>query len=275
MKQIIKVNNLTKCFGTFKALDKCVFEVNEGEIFGFIGPSGAGKTTTIKLLTGQLIQDEGEMMILNHSPQDSQIKNEIGIMSDTSGLYEKMTVYENLKVFAELYDVDNSHIDEVLKEVKLFEEKSKKVEKLSKGMKQRVIFARTILHSPKVLFLDEPTANLDPMTAQEVRDIIRFLNEQGTTIFLTTHNMEEADELCDRVAFLNHGHIIESGKPEALKLKYAQNKVCILSQGITSEVELDKDILIETLKKMDSIEMIHSIEPSLREVFLMLSEVEK
>ena len=192
-------------------------EVKRGEIFGYLGPSGAGKTTTLKLLTGQLHSDGGEMVVLGENPFSPKMKQRIGIMSDMSGLYEKMTVYENLEIFADIYGVERKRerIDEVLAAVELREAKKKKVEKLSRGMKQRLVFARTILHDPELLFLDEPTANLDPTTAQEVRDLIRKLNGRGTTVFLTTHNMEEADELCHRVAFLNRGDIVESGTPRS------------------------------------------------------------
>ncbi|MEG0276781.1 MAG: ABC transporter ATP-binding protein, partial [Coprobacillus sp.] len=226
---IIQVESLSKSFSSHKALDDCTFSIERGEIFGFLGPSGAGKTTTIKLLSGQLHKDEGNIMVLNDNPFSHEIKQKIGIMSDTSGLYEKMSVYDNLALFADIYGVDHSQVDRVLKEVDLTEHKAKLVGKLSRGQKQRVVFARTIIHSPEILFLDEPTANLDPATAQEVRDIIKLLNKNGTTVFLTTHNMEEADELCHRIAFLNQGHIIECGTPHELKLKYSHQKISILS----------------------------------------------
>lgn len=268
---IIEVENLTKSFSSHKALDDCTFSIERGEIFGFLGPSGAGKTTTIKLLSGQLHKDEGNIMVLNDNPFSHEIKQKIGIMSDTSGLYEKMSVYDNLALFADIYGVDHSQVDRVLKEVDLVEHKAKLVGKLSRGQKQRVIFARTIIHSPEILFLDEPTANLDPATAQEVRDIIKHLNKNGTTVFLTTHNMEEADELCHRIAFLNQGHIIECGSPYDLKLKYSRQKISILSDQGEKIIKLDKDELIKELKDINEIKMIHSIEPSLKEVFLSLT----
>lgn len=271
---IISVQQLTKSFGTHKALDNCSFEVKKGEIFGFLGPSGAGKTTTIKLLSGQLHADKGQIIILDDSPFSQEIKQKIGIMSDNSGLYEKMSVYDNLVLFADIYGVDHDQVDYVLKEVDLLDAKKLLVSKLSRGMRQRVIFARTIIHSPKILFLDEPTANLDPATAQEVRDIIKLLNQKGTTVFLTTHNMEEADELCDRIAFLNQGHIIECGKPEELKLKYSKQKIEVTTHNGKITIPLDKDKLIQELKDIDNLLMIHSIEPSLKEVFLFLTEGE-
>ncbi len=237
---IISVQQLTKSFGSHKALDNCSFEIKKGEIFGFLGPSGAGKTTTIKLLSGQLHSDTGQITILNDSPFSQEIKQKIGIMSDNSGLYEKMSVYDNLVLFADIYGVDHSHVERVLREVDLLDAKKMLVSKLSRGMRQRVIFARTIIHSPEILFLDEPTANLDPATAQEVRDIIKLLNQMGTTVFLTTHNMEEADELCHRIAFLNHGHVIECGKPEDLKLKYSKQTIELTTQDGKRTIPLNK-----------------------------------
>lgn len=271
---IISVQQLTKSFGSHKALDNCSFEIKKGEIFGFLGPSGAGKTTTIKLLSGQLHSDTGQITILNDSPFSQEIKQKIGIMSDNSGLYEKMSVYDNLVLFADIYGVDHSHVERVLKEVDLLDAKKMLVSKLSRGMRQRVIFARTIIHSPEILFLDEPTANLDPATAQEVRDIIKLLNQMGTTVFLTTHNMEEADELCHRIAFLNQGHVIECGKPEDLKLKYSKQTIELTTQDGKRTIPLNKEKLISELKDIDELLMIHSIEPSLKEVFLFLTEGE-
>ena len=271
---IISVQQLTKSFGSHKALDNCSFEIKKGEIFGFLGPSGAGKTTTIKLLSGQLHSDTGQITILNDSPFSQEIKQKIGIMSDNSGLYEKMSVYDNLVLFADIYGVDPSHVERVLREVDLLDAKKMLVSKLSRGMRQRVIFARTIIHSPEILFLDEPTANLDPATAQEVRDIIKLLNQMGTTVFLTTHNMEEADELCHRIAFLNHGHVIECGKPEDLKLKYSKQTIELTTQDGKRTIPLNKEKLISELKDIDELLMIHSIEPSLKEVFLFLTEGE-
>lgn len=270
-EKIIQVRGLTKAFGTVKALDHCDMEIKRGEIFGYLGPSGAGKTTTIKLLTGQMHSDAGEMMVLGESPFSPEIRSQIGIMSDTSGLYEKMTVYENLALFADIYQVGKERVDEVLEAVELQDSRKKKVEKLSRGMKQRLVFARTIIHKPALLFLDEPTANLDPMSAEEVRGLIRQLNEEGTTIFLTTHNMEEADELCDRIALLNQGSIMECGNPEKLKLKYSKHKVIVTTAEKEIEIPLDCDSIMDVLRNNPEILMIHSQEPSLKEVFIALT----
>ena len=274
MTNILKAAQLTKTFGNVKALDHCDLEIRKGEIFGYLGPSGAGKTTTIKLLTGQLHSDSGQITVFGKDPFSPDIKRQIGIMSDMSGLYEKMTVYENLDIFADIYGIRDKKnmIRKALQAVDLLGSAKKKVEKLSRGMKQRLVFARTIIHSPSLLFLDEPTANLDPATADEIREPIKKLNRNGATIFLTTHNMEEAEELCHRIALLNKGKIVENGSPEELKLKYAEKKVLITTRDGKTEVPLEKDRIVKILEEAEDILMIHSEEPSLRDVFLTLTK---
>ena len=274
MTNILKAAQLTKTFGNVKALDHCDLEIRKGEIFGYLGPSGAGKTTTIKLLTGQLHSDSGQITVFGKDPFSPDIKRQIGIMSDMSGLYEKMTVYENLDIFADIYGIRDKKnmIRKTLQAVDLLGSAKKKVEKLSRGMKQRLVFARTIIHSPSLLFLDEPTANLDPATADEIRELIKKLNRNGATIFLTTHNMEEAEELCHRIALLNKGKIVENGSPEELKLKYAEKKVLITTRDGKTEVPLEKDRIVKILEEAEDILMIHSEEPSLRDVFLTLTK---
>lgn len=274
MTNILKAAQLTKTFGNVKALDHCDLEIRKGEIFGYLGPSGAGKTTTIKLLTGQLHSDSGQITVFGKDPFSPDIKRQIGIMSDMSGLYEKMTVYENLDIFSDIYGIRDKKnmIRMALQAVDLLGSAKKKVEKLSRGMKQRLVFARTIIHSPSLLFLDEPTANLDPATADEIRELIKKLNRNGATIFLTTHNMEEAEELCHRIALLNKGKIVENGSPEELKLKYAEKKVLITTRDGKTEVPLEKDRIVKILEEAEDILMIHSEEPSLRDVFLTLTK---
>ena len=274
MTNILKAAQLTNTFGNVKALDHCDLEIRKGEIFGYLGPSGAGKTTTIKLLTGQLHSDSGQITVFGKDPFSPDIKRQIGIMSDMSGLYEKMTVYENLDIFADIYGIRDKKnmIRKALQAVDLLGSAKKKVEKLSRGMKQRLVFARTIIHSPSLLFLDEPTANLDPATADEIRELIKKLNRNGATIFLTTHNMEEAEELCHRIALLNKGKIVENGSPEELKLKYAEKKVLITTRDGKTEVPLEKDRIVKILEEAEDILMIHSEEPSLRDVFLTLTK---
>lgn len=271
METIIKVRDVSLSFKDKEVLKKLNFDVQKGEIFGFLGPSGAGKTTTMKLLTGQLVANQGDIMIFDFKNKinKEQLSNKIGILTDNSGLYENMSVYENLKLFADLNQLDIKRIDEVLKEVGLLENKFIKGKNLSKGMKQRLLFARAILHKPSLLFLDEPTSSLDPTTSEIVRELIRDLNRNGTTVFLTTHNMEEADTLCDRVAFLNQGSISVIGKPNELKVKYGSNKIEIVTKN-QKKITCEKNrqsimLLLPTLD--DEIDTIHSIEPNLSEIF--------
>lgn len=272
MEDAIIVKGLSKKFKDTAALADCSFTIRKGEIFGYLGPSGAGKTTTIKLLSGQLKADHGSIEIMGSVPSDWSIRDRIGIMSDNSGLYEKMSVYENLKLFAQIYRAPKEKIDEVLERIGLADSAKKPVEKLSKGMRQRLIFARTVLHDPDILFLDEPTANLDPATAEEVRGLILQMKERGSTVFLTTHNMEEANEMCDRIAFLNRGKIIECGTPQDLKLKYAKKQVKVTTETEEATLPLDAAALSAYLADAGEIKMIHSIEPTLKEVFLSLTE---
>ena len=264
---MIETNDLSISFGRKKVLNKITFDVKEHEIFGFLGPSGAGKTTTIKLLTEQLKATAGSCEVRAK-------RHEIGILSDNSGVYERLTVYRNLSFFAELSKTDQKYVEEVLKQVKLWDDKDKKVENLSKGMKQRLLLACAIIHQPKLLFLDEPTAALDPATTEEIHKLLLKLRKDGTTIFLTTHNMEEADLLCDRVAFLNKGEIVELGTPRELKLKYAQDSVSIIYEDEKElVVKKDTEAIVKALQKNNKkkIQSIHSQEPNLAEIFLSLT----
>ena len=271
----ITMEHVGIAFQDKKALSDVNIKVSEGEIFGFLGPSGAGKTTTIKLLSAQLTQYTGQISVMGMEPMKnvSALYQNIGILSDNSGFYEKMSVEENLKIFAEIYRLPKTRIPEVLEQLHLAGDEKKKAEKLSRGMKQRLLFARAILHKPKLLFLDEPTANLDPSTSEDVHNIIKDLNKNGTTVFLTTHDMEEADELCSRVAFLNEGSIKEVGVPEELKIKYEKDKVRVLyGDGTVKELPKDKESIASELSRTDKeIVTIHSVEPDLKTIFLDLT----
>ena len=265
-RNMIEAKELGISFGDKKVLDNITFEVKKNEIFGFLGPSGAGKTTTIKLLTKQLKPGYGSCSV------DAGI-SEIGILSDNSNVYERLTVYRNLSFFAELSHTDKSQVEKLLRQVKLWEDKDKKVKDLSKGMKQRLLLACAVVHNPRLLFLDEPTAALDPATTEEIHKLLAQLRSDGTTIFLTTHNMEEADQLCDRVAFLNSGQIVEIGNPGELKLKYAKKEVEILFEnGKMVTVKKEPGAITAALAGCtEEIRSIHSKEPNLEEIFLNLT----
>ncbi len=274
-EQIVSMENVSIHFGSTKALKDVSFQIYKGEIFGFLGPSGAGKTTTIKLLTKQLKQDQGSIRIFGKEITDlgDALYDHIGVLSDNSGMYEKMSVYDNLKIFADLKKIPHEQIEDILKKTRLWDDRRKKARDLSRGMKQRLLFSRTILHKPDILFLDEPTSALDPATSEAVYDIITELKKDGTTIFLTTHNMNEADLLCDRVAFLHEGSIVECDNPDILKLKHSVNEVVILSDtGKEYYTKRDKQSIWKTMQEMDGdVARIASVEPDLKTIFLDLT----
>ena len=268
---MIVVKNVTKKFGQKVALEEISFEVKKGEIFGFLGPSGSGKTTMIKILTGQLNADSGQTELLGKvseklTPADLE---QIGLVSDTSGFYEKLSLYKNLQAYAKLYGKPNARVDEVLKQVDLYESKNLAAEKLSTGMKQRMFLARALINKPQVLFLDEPTSGLDPTTSKKIHELLLELKEAGTTIFLTTHDMNEATLLCDRLSLLNRGHLIEYGTPASIIQKYNHEK----KVQLTFVDETHTQIAFEELGQTDLAQVvaIHSCEPTLEEIFIQLT----
>ena len=206
---MIKVKNLMKKFGEQTVLADVTFEVASQEIFALLGPSGAGKTTIINIITQQIVQDGGESKV------DVQ-PHQMGLMLDVGGLYSHLNCLENLNLYARIYGLPIKRSIEVLESVGLGDSSKKAVSTLSRGMSQRLALARAILYSPKLLILDEPTSALDPGTARDICKLLQKLREDGATIFLTTHNMDEALKLCDRVALLNKGEIIAQDSPVAL-----------------------------------------------------------
>ena len=214
---MICMTNIVKRFGTQTVLSDVTFKAHEGKIFGLLGPSGAGKTTIINILTNQLDADSG-----SHSTDATP--RETGLMLDEDGLYVRLSCLENLNVFADIYGIPRQKSLEALGSVGLADAAKKAVNTLSRGMRQRLALARAILHEPKVLFLDEPTSGLDPGTARGIHKLIGGLCENGATIFLTTHNMDEAVKLCDQVALLHKGVIVEQGEPAEICERYNATK---------------------------------------------------
>ena len=214
---MIQMTNIVKRFGDKTVLHDVNFHVDQREIFGLLGPSGSGKTTIINILSKQLAPEGGSFEV------DATSK-ETGLMLEEDGLYTRLSTSENLNLFARIYGVPMNKVREALQSVGLGEELKTSVSKLSKGMRQRLVLARAILHTPKVLFLDEPTSALDPVTARGIHQLILGLRDQGTTIFLTTHNMEEAVDLCDHVALLHRGKIVEYGSPREICDKHNSYK---------------------------------------------------
>ena len=268
---MIELKHVTKKFNGKVALSDISFSVSEGEIFGFLGPSGAGKTTTINILTGQLVQDNGQAFILGKNAKDISADDllNIGFMSDTVGFYEKMSLYKNLEFFARFHHVSTEVLDDLLKALDLYQDKDKKAENLSTGMKQRLFLIRAILHTPKILFLDEPTSGLDPTLSQKVHDILFDLKEKGVTIFITTHDMNEATKICDNIALLYQGNIIEYGAPQAIIDKYSdENKVVIRFQN-GKEITVPKEEVANYLGQY--VVSIHTMESSLESIFIQLT----
>ena len=273
----IVARDLVKTYGDVHAVDGISFEVYPGQIFGFLGHNGAGKTTTIRMLTGRTRPTGGSATISGHDVARDwdAIKPLINLVFEDPNLYERFTGRQNLEIFADLYGVSRSRVDELLRLVGLTEADKRKVKTYSTGMKQRLLIARAILNEPQVLFLDEPTRGLDPSSARELRDLISGLSDQGTTVFLTTHYMEEADELCDRVAFLSAGRIVALDTPRELKLRYGKRTAKVLLRD-RQEVEIDLDDpangeRLAQWMRDDAILTMHSQEGTLEDVFIALA----
>jgi ABC-2 type transport system ATP-binding protein len=308
MPAVITVQDLTKTFGATVAVDHVSFEVQRGEIFGFLGPNGAGKTTTVRMLTGVIPMDQGNASILGYDIQREpvQVKQVIGVVPETSNAYVDLTALQNLMLMGELYGLNHAHASqrsgELLRMLGLFDRKDQKVQAYSKGMKQRLILAMALLHEPDLLFLDEPTGGLDVQSTQMILALLRELNTRGTTIFLTTHNMEEANRLCHRVGIIRSGKMVAIDAPE--KLKSAIERIHLIEvsfDGPVSEVALsgfdgvmgairsgdkwritadDQDRAIRSLvaasrKEGVAIVTLNTLAPSLDEVFLLLTKEEK
>ncbi len=274
---MINCKRVYKSFSGKKVLSGIDFEIGDGEIFGLLGPSGAGKTTLIRILTGQLGYDSGKVSVMN-KPVESltgEDKKNIGIMMDQFGVYERLSCYDNLKIFADIYSVPHRKIQETLEKVGLADSAKVPASKLSKGMRARLCLARVFMHSPKLIFLDEPTSGLDPQSMKQIHKMILNKKKEGCTIFLTTHNMEEAYKLCDNVALLNEGLIVESGNPEEVCRKYNHQKKINIHLSTGDDIELAHDAEaaseIEILLSEGLLETIHSSEPTLETVFLELT----
>ena len=221
----IEVRQLTRDYNGLRAVDGITFAVEAGEIFGFLGPHGAGKTTTIKVLTGQLRPTSGTAQVAGCDvvEERQQLKPRIGVVFEYQNLYERLSARDNLVFAARLYGVPKGRVDQVLAQVGLTDRARDRIKDYSNGMKQRLLVARALLHEPEILFLDEPTRGLDPNVAREIRSIIANLARQGVTVFLTTHYMEEADQLSDRVAIIDQGRIVALDTPERLKAVHGED----------------------------------------------------
>lgn len=277
----IIAENLTYRYGKLTAVDHINFQVGEGEILGFLGPNGAGKTTTVKMLTGQLLPAEGraELLGLDITKHTKKIQSQIGVCFEQTNLYEAMTAADNLKLFARLFGVQGFDADALLERVGLPGKGNSRVETFSKGMRQRLMVARALVNQPRILFLDEPTEGLDPVSAETIRNIILEEKSRGITVFLTTHDMVEADKISNRVAFINQGKIVALDTPHALKQQYGKRALIaevVSSDGnlATREIVMDeKDTAnaVENLFANEIVVTIHSEEATLEDIFIQIT----
>ena len=273
---IISLEDVTRSFGSKQVLRGISLNVSKGEIFGLLGPSGAGKTTIINILTGQLSYGgSAEIFGVSCGKIGHEVYRRTGSVLDNCGLYERLSCEDNLRLFARIHRVKGSRIAEALRLVGLEGCEGKSVKSLSKGMKQRLALARAILHEPELLFLDEPTSGLDPATASEIHTLMNDLRKSGTTVFLTTHNMDEAYRMCDRIALLSEGDIVEYGNPAEICRRHCRNSELNI---ITSDEETltlenipsNADSIGELIRE-GRLKSIHSSEPDLGTVFLKLT----
>jgi ABC-2 type transport system ATP-binding protein len=278
--EAIVAEDLTYVYGQLVAVDHINFQVSQKEIVGFLGPNGAGKTTTVKMLTGQLKPKEGRALLLDMdiALETEKVQAEIGVCFEETNLYEQMSAVENLNLFANLFGIQGFDAFALLERVGLSGREKDKVANYSKGMKQRLMVARSLVSKPQILFLDEPTSGLDPVSSEAIRNIILEERERGATIFLTTHDMWEADKLSDRVAFMNQGKIVALDTPEVLKQKYGKRalkaRVATESGFENREINMDSPATAKDIGELFSnqkVVTIHSEEATLEDIFIKLT----
>ena len=278
---VIIAEELTYHYGDLTAVNQVSYSVAEGEILGFLGPNGAGKSTTVKMLTGQLQPKTGRAIVLGQdvARRAKRVQAEIGVCFEITNLYEQMSGADNLKLFARLFGVRDFDVDALLKRVGLDGRGQDRVETYSKGMKQRLMVARALVNRPRILFLDEPTEGLDPASAQAIRSVILEERARGATVFLTTHDMVEADKLADRVAFIDRGEIVALDTPRKLKQQYGKRLLHAeveLPDGrlVLRQVVLDQVDTSQAMARLFSEERvitIHSEEATLEDIFIQIT----
>jgi ABC-2 type transport system ATP-binding protein len=251
----IQVANLSKYYGQLLAVDHISFTVGRGELFGFLGPNGAGKTTTVRMLTGVIIADEGSASILEYKAGSLKAKQVTGVVPEMANAYADLSGWDNLMLMAELYGIPASVARErgisLMQEMGLYPRKNSLVKTYSKGMKQRLILCMALVSDPEVLFLDEPTSGLDVQSARLIKDLLQSLNAKGKTIFLTTHDMDEANQLCDRVAIIDKGNIVAIDAPEKLRMA---------TSGMHSvEVSFDNIVSPEVLANISGVNAVKKL----------------
>ncbi|MEA1894431.1 MAG: ATP-binding cassette domain-containing protein [Euryarchaeota archaeon] len=307
MKNVIEVKELTKYYNGLTAVDHINFEVEEGEVFGFLGPNGAGKTTTVRMLTGVIKPSSGNVRVMGFDlgRHPIRVKETMGVVPELSNAYTDLSAWNNLQFMAELYGIPKrvavARAEELLSRFDLYDRKDHAVKTFSKGMKQKLVTAMSLMNDPAILFLDEPTSGLDVRSARLIKEMVRELRDTGKTIFLTTHYMDEASQLCNRVAIINHGRIAAIDAPEKLKvriggLQYVEvsftapvdaSDLCTMA-GITGvrtsgdKIQLCTDEPDRTIRSLVDysqsfgmeIVTLNTMTPTLEDVFVKLTEEE-
>ena len=286
---MIEAHDLRRTFGSKVAVGGISFSVRRGEIFGLLGPNGAGKTTTIRMLTGQIEASGGGAIVAGCDivKERAQLKERIGVVFEEQNLYERLSARLNLEFSCWLYRLPGSRIDEVLDLVRLRDRAKEPVRTFSNGMKQRLVVARALLHQPPILFLDEPSRGLDPISAREIRQTVKQLSQEGITILLTTHLMDEADQLCQQVAFIVDGQLVTNDTPRNLKLAHGQRALLVtLEEGqycengnrslgektLSLDDTTDQQRLAEWIAQ-GRVRAVHSREATLEEVFIEVAGI--
>ncbi|PIE81669.1 MAG: multidrug ABC transporter ATP-binding protein [Chloroflexi bacterium] len=298
---MIKTENLTKKFDDILAVDRLTLEIDEGEVFGFLGPNGAGKTTTVRMLTSLIAPTAGSATVMGYDiiQDDQNVRRNVGILTETPGLYDRLSAWKNMSIFANLYEVKDvdGQAEKYLRMLGLWERRHDAAGTFSKGMKQKLAIARALLHEPQILFLDEPTSGLDPEAAKLVRDFIEELSRQGRTIFICTHNLDEADRLCDRMAVFKsrlrvvdtpsglrsqlYGrqvvfHLAEEAKPylsQVIDLPYINHAEAIenkLLLGIDNPEERNPELIRQLVSAKANIQFVGELRHSLEDIYLQL-----
>lgn len=273
----IRVDDIRYAYGDVVAVDGVSFDVGAGEILGFLGPNGAGKSTTLKMMTGLLDPQSGSMTILGRDmPGDKEeIQEYMGVCFEEKNLYLDMSGRENLRFFSRLFSMDGFDPDPLLRRVDLFDRRNDRVSEYSKGMRQRLMVARSLINGPVVLFLDEPTDGLDPVSSQAIRRIIQEEADRGAAVVLTTHDMQEADKLSDRVAFINEGRLLTLDTPENLKLAHGRREVRVRTRDgkdvAETVIPLDDGDAGDRIRQAVAVEglmTIHTEEATLEDIFI-------
>jgi ABC-2 type transport system ATP-binding protein len=257
-EDLCKIFTIAKT-GQVLAVDRLTLQVAEGEVFGFLGPNGAGKTTTVRMLTSLIAASSGRAIVngFEIGKQDQQVRRSVGILTESPGMYDNLSAEYNLEIYANLYDVKDvkGQVEKYLRLLGLYERRLDEAGTFSKGMKQKLAIARALLHEPRILFLDEPTAGLDPEAAHLVRDAIENLRKQGRTIFLCTHNLDEADRLCDRVAVFK-SRLLVVDAPARLRAQLFGRKVVFHLANV-------QDVLVEIVKRIDFVREVQALDNKL------------